>query len=421
MKAPTRQASVSLRMPLKRTDMRDYLKEDIITIPFYKHKFQIINTQKMILENTVFQQDQATDEEKNYLDKILKIKTKLLNSTYANIFNHADNASRAFHIMIDKNPPDSIFKFISKLLMPVSQLLRIIKVFELNLNQTEQNEFSADIVYNNDISSPKIICRICEKPVLEAKFEEHTKTCIEAYRSTHLVAQIDAEIKEISQSFMNMANVPWPAPISQMLDVLIPIHSVVLLNKLNDNFPTYDHFARMCSSLLSTFNSIENFVKNAALLELIGRAKTAIKKKAKNSLTSFLLLKLAHKTTVDPGAPLSPSNSFAGFLENNISNFKFIDFISLGSTARVFLCERKATGDKFAIKVVPKSYLQNGNNKYHILHEKDLLFRITSDRVAKVCMYYFFYYLFFLLFPRCLTKPTKKFRTKNSFKLQFLT
>ena len=396
MKTTQRQASVTLRMPLKKSGLRDYLKEDIVTIPFYKHKFQIINTQKMILENTNFPDDEVTEDNKSVLDEIFLIKSKLLDSTYANIFNHADNASRSFHILIEKNPPDSVFKYISKLLMPVSQLLRIIKVFEINLNQTEQNEFSADIIYNDDITSPKIICRICEKPVLEENFEEHTKTCIEAYRSTHLVAQIDAEIKEITQSFMNMANVPWPAPISQMLDVLIPIHSVVLLNKLNDNFPTYEHFARMCSSILSTFSSIENFVKNADLLKLIGRAKAAIKKKAKNSLTSFLLLKLAHKTTVDSGAPLSPSNSFAGFTENNISNFQFIDFISLGSTARVFLCKRKATGDKFAIKVVPKSYLQNGNNKYHILHEKDLLFRITSDRVAKVCMYFFnaFFFLF---------------------------
>lgn len=364
--------------------------KEIICYDFYLHKFNLMNTQRMIIETMEFPNDVEDENIKATIEKIKGIINKILDATYSNLFQRADEAINEFQVMMNEKHPNCICIHISRLLPPISHIIRILNSFELNMKQSTSNEFSAENVYMKDNGQPKIMCRICEKFVLEENFEEHTRQCIEAYQSTHIATAIDNEIKKLKQTFLNMINIKWPANCHKTLDIVIPIHIIVLLNKLDDSTQEYDQYSDMCSSLLSTFCSIENLVKDEQLLSNIVKAINVTKKKAKAQLTTYLLLKLAQKSTLDPGAPLSPSTSFTGCVENNISNFNFINFISLGSSARVFLCKRKATGDEFAIKVVPKSYLRKGNNKYHILHEKNLLFRITSDRVVNVCMYCFF-------------------------------
>ena len=388
MQRVTRQNSGKLS-PYKLYSNKQRYSKEIICFDYYEHKFILMNTQRMIIENIEFPKDSGNEKTTSQLERIKLFRDKIINSTYSTLFKRADEAINEFQVIMNEKPEDLVCALISRLLIPISHLIRILNSFELNMKQSTSNTFSAEKYYVQDKGLPKIKCRICEKFVLEENFEEHTRQCVEAYQSTHLVTAVDNEIKEVKQTFLNMINTKWPANHTKTLDITIPIHVIVLLNKLNDSTQEYDQYSNMCSSLLTTFCSIENLVKDEQLLVNIGKAINVTNKKAKAQLTTYLLLKLAQESTLDPGAPLSPSTSFSGCIENNISNFDFIDLISRGSSARVFLCKRKATGDEFAIKVVSKSYLQIGNNKYHIQHEKNLLFRITSTRVAKVCMYFF--------------------------------
>ena len=163
---------------------------------------------------------------------------------------------------------------------------------------------------------------------------------------------------------------------------------LVLIDKLLTPYEDYEEFYRTCSSILNTFARMAQFTP--AGTTFVNEAISITKKKVCTTYAIYQLKKTAQASTADPGAPLSPSSSFIGQLDLSISGFTFIKQISKGHFARVFLCQKNTTKDRFAIKVVPKSFLEEKENiKKHILHEKDFLFQISSPFVAKICMYFF--------------------------------
>ena len=67
-----------------------------------------------------------------------------------------------------------------------------------------------------------------------------------------------------------------------------------------------------------------------------------------------------------------------------LNHFKFISTIGKGSFAKVVLVERKTTKDLFAIKLIPKSYLQDIKKLEYICNERSILIDFQNPYIVKL-------------------------------------
>lgn len=74
--------------------------------------------------------------------------------------------------------------------------------------------------------------------------------------------------------------------------------------------------------------------------------------------------------------------------EITISDFEIIKPISRGSYGSVFLAQKKATKDVFAIKLLKKSEMRTKNQRDHVRSERNAL--ALADNPFVVKMYYSF-------------------------------
>ena len=67
-----------------------------------------------------------------------------------------------------------------------------------------------------------------------------------------------------------------------------------------------------------------------------------------------------------------------------LNHFKFISTIGKGAFAKVVLVERKSSKDLFAIKLIPKSYLQDIKKLEYILNERSVLIDFQNPYIVKL-------------------------------------
>ena len=67
-----------------------------------------------------------------------------------------------------------------------------------------------------------------------------------------------------------------------------------------------------------------------------------------------------------------------------IQDFKIIKIISRGAFGRVFLAQKKSTGDYFAIKVLRKREMMNRSQLDHVKAEQNILTLVNNPFVVKL-------------------------------------
>ena len=372
--------------------------DDIVSFTFYDRIFSQINSQKTIVESIEIDVNEGTDADKTACKEILEIKNDILSSTYRTLFKNARITSDKLRLLLQNKLSKTTERLILKLLKPTTHILGILDIIGNRVAKFYEEQ--SDIVQTKKtrvtqtsnaakVKEPLVICRICENAVFKSQFEEHIKKCYIAYKSTEPATAIDEQLKQLSKELKKDLEIKWPTTKNNILNIMIPLHMILLIDKLLAQYDDYEKFYQTCSSVLNTFARMVPFTKTGSTF--INKAISITKKKVCTTYAIYQLKKNAQTSTADPGAPLSPSNSFVGQLDLGISGFTFIKHVNDGHFARVFLCKKNITGDIFAIKVVPKIFLEEKKNiKKHILHEKDFLFQISSDFVAKICMYILF-------------------------------
>lgn len=372
------------------------VQDDVININFYQRIFELLNSQHLIIEAIECPSRDACGNDNSILEKVQKAIKELIDCDYAHLFKMTDSVIKILTQLLRSTDNDQISLYVARLLKPLSQIKRIQQIMEnrrlpngifLPPLKGKTSKFSNPVLPG---SQEEIICRICEKPVLKSLYNKHIDTCYKAYVATQTQNQIDLEIKNIIQDFKELCKIKWPVHQTEMLDVFVPMHMICLLKstlKATDNF---ENLFQTCLSVLTTLPVIFQYSLTFSdeFSDLINTSINILKSKVCASYKSFQLNKEAQELTLSPSQSLSPSTSFSGQFDISIASFTLLKQISRGAYARVYLCEKKTTKDKYAIKVISREKLHSTEIvKHHLLHEKDFLFQLRSNYIVKICMY----------------------------------
>jgi serine/threonine protein kinase len=130
---------------------------------------------------------------------------------------------------------------------------------------------------------------------------------------------------------------------------------------ISDSFPEL----RYCATVFATFG--EDFAQFVVPLSSL------IKEKMRASLALSEALLVLRR----------PRSDISARPQCSITDFTFLKRISRGAFGSVFLSAKKATGDIFAIKAVPRRHLSQKNQVQHLLAERDILLHFRSSYVVK--------------------------------------
>lgn len=192
------------------------------------------------------------------------------------------------------------------------------------------------VVFGSPSNSKKPLCRICECAISPEDFDVHTQNCLECHSMKLQWNEVNEMIKpEIEK---------------------LPVHEKEMLTTMfNDS---------SFSSSMSLFLS-KNFIKLVKkgdlkipdnLFELIKKRHKLMKEgiKKANIATSSIATNDAPNITEGYAMPPLPPP--------RLHDFKIIAPISKGAYGSVYICQRKQTGDVFALKVIPADDLSMKND-----------------------------------------------------------
>ncbi|OHT10683.1 hypothetical protein TRFO_04199 [Tritrichomonas foetus] len=243
----------------------------------------------------------------------------------------------------------------------------------------KQLPFSSD---NEDDDYMTIVCRICDKRVRADLIEQHTFSCMNAYRSETKVQSINNIILEIQKNFIkDYLSEEWPGPRQKSVSETIPLlHASILLNRAFEIDPFNVDSADELSVISETLQMFTNYnLPNEIICEIVQLKRKVIEKRCACNAIAHAS-EIMKQTRVDnTGEP-----DFA--IKTTISDFQFIKRISSGAFARVYLAKKKATGDIYAIKVQPKDDVIQKNQVKRVMAEKNILLKFNNPYIINFCM-----------------------------------
>ena len=223
-----------------------------------------------------------------------------------------------------------------------------------------------------------VVCRICDEKVPLDLIEEHMRSCVEANKNATLLVRIHEEMTSLMREVrMDSLNVKWPGmrrlaatcllPLTRMVYFLEKALSVdVQREDASDELQMIEKQIRNCKTGSIPHTALEYFNR----LEPLLRQKLTASKAIYNAET------ILRSTTVGGDRMVKTAS------QTNLSDFVFLKSISSGAYARVFLARKKKTGDVFAVKVIPKSSLQQKNQVKRVLAEKDILLKFSNPYIV---------------------------------------
>ncbi|EAY20143.1 AGC family protein kinase [Trichomonas vaginalis G3] len=368
------------------------VQDDVINFNFYTRIFELLNSQHLIISSIEPPKTNESTQDTGILKKVQQAINNLKKCDYAHLFKITDNVIKLLTQLLRSAENDQISLYVARLLKPLTQIKRIQQILEnrrlpngiflppLKGKASKKLEIAPGM-------QDEVICRICEKPVPKSHFVKHIETCYRAYQAQQSQVQIDGDMNKIIQEFKALAKIKWPVSQENILNVLVPLHMILLLKSALKTTDNFENQFQTCLSVLSTLPVVIQFTQsfNDSLNDLINRSIGILKSKVCVSYKSFQLNKEAQELTLSPSQSLSPSTSFSGQTDMSIASFTILKQISKGAYARVYLAEKNSTKDKYAIKVISKDKLHTTEIvKHHLLHEKDFLFQLRSNFIVKI-------------------------------------
>ena len=229
-----------------------------------------------------------------------------------------------------------------------------------------------------------VVCRICEKRVPLVLIEAHSRSCVLAYESSKTMVSIEDRMRKLQAlAKQTIMRTKWPGNENSAVSTILPVvHCVVLLDRAIAADPSNDSAADeldlICESLMPIALSL--FDQEAA--GILKKAANLVSEKLKTAAKLTHAMDVIHRTSLTPEGIGNLSVA-----QTTIADFQFINRISSGAYARVFLARKKTTGDIYAVKVLPKTEVRQKNEVRRVLVEKDILLKMSSPFMIKFCMF----------------------------------
>ena len=388
-------------------DYLDFMQIDENT---YSRTFLFLKAQRTIIQGISDQIHTINNTKKDdhiaINSKIEGLTQKLLESSFGEVFENAKDAIPIIRNIINREDDLNINekKISQKLLSSSIALSRVFSIIASSLPTCSKCENSKDAKdqknehnYVPDLNDVLVLCRICEEYVPLSQIEEHSKICVKAAESEVKIMSLDDRISKLQNSIKKIILKPnWPSKKKDCVELLLPMfHVVMLLDRTLKVQTSTLNDLQILSVIFKSINQIKVRVDNQNVESMLDKAINLIYQKLKVCSSTPGSDAFLQAMNISPNFGFDyifHYNNDSNFSENpqlhssridvTISDFDFIKLVSSGAYARVFLGQKKKTGDIYAIKVIPRSSLQQKNQMQRILTEKDILLQNENPYIV---------------------------------------
>jgi serine/threonine protein kinase len=311
---------------------------------------------------------------------LVDIVSRLSNCTYGTLLQTTTDILPALHIL-NHSPPNPEIHALSRRSKAISTAL-LKQLSLLQVGNPTQPAFTTSLSMPTfslpDDNGPgeSVICRICDEQVPLSSLEEHTQSCLTAYRSQGRLSAVSQSLNSLySRIQATPLNLAWPAAQYDATDVILPmLHLHLLLGHAICIEPELENGPSELSDICDQIASFPLSESNDYLSDI--RRLVSEKKRISYALRGA--------ATVLSQTRVSGNDNTK--VEVSIADFELVKRISAGAFARVFLARKKVTNDIYAMKVIPKSGLIRKNQLKRVLAERDILLRANNDFITR-CYY----------------------------------
>lgn len=363
-----------------------------------KGQRSMIDSKIPTIKETLYKEPEICDNpsEMSLIHSLEELVSKLQNATLGTLYPISNEVVQELHNnFLTKPLLPMVYKFVIRALKACLTITRNLSLILIDIQNISKilpppspinvNIGSAfkDTKNDEEEEDEYIVCRICDQKVKSSLFEEHTESCMMAYKNEAKLSSINSGLLEIQKIIINqLLNEPWPGVRETAIAVLLPtLHASILLNRAFEIDP---HSSDSSEELQCILISLDFFTHmtlpsetNLQIVQL--RAKVNEKRMASNAIreAEYILSKTRFK----------PDDQPILSYQTTIADFHLIKPISSGAFARVFLAKKKQTGDIYAIKVQPKDDVIQKNQVKRVMAEKDILLQFNNPYIINFCMY----------------------------------
>ncbi|OHT13083.1 hypothetical protein TRFO_03521 [Tritrichomonas foetus] len=255
-------------------------------------------------------------------------------------------------------------------------------------SDNNNNLYSDNSCQNSDKNNQKyndvIVCRICDENVPLELFEEHTKSCIEAYKTEEKIQNIQKEMNAAQNIICeNFLREGWPGEQNKALESILPMLRVsLLLERAHQIDPKNTDSIDELEYIVTALTHLNmKLISEKSSSEIVSKVKDIVQQKLKTTTI------IRHTSEVLQNTRVSGNAGTEKIAQIQISDFDFIKRISAGAFARVFLAKKKVSNDIYAIKVLPKDDVVQKNQVKRVVLEKDILLSFNNPYIINFCMF----------------------------------
>ena len=366
--------------------------------PFLNQQFLHLKSQSMVLNCL---RDRVGDSSPELSATIERI----LNSKYLELSDIAFQETETVRNMIRDNKADTkLLETLLSVLITISRVLtsvcfgtnwRLLKrndstvktmIGELaEVELPEEPEESVQLMQEIDTSEDNFICRICEEVVPLDLIETHSSWCIKAHKGQYHFFLCGERLKTVMSEIASMDGMcqKWPGLATTVVETVFPIMYYYSLLDIAQKVQIDDVEAqRQLEAIASRLSYFNVPVGAKEMMETFVLGKQLVAKKLEACKAISRAAKAISKTT------RRRRFSTIGGFRTLLADFEFIDKLSSGAFARVYLSRKRRTGDLFAIKVIKKSNISLKNQVRTVSTERDIMRRLHSPYIVNFCMFF---------------------------------
>lgn len=353
----------------------------------YKRGFLFLKAQNTVL-NSIQDMISAiiqncSENEKEILSTVQTCIKNLLNAHMKDVFVVSNEVIAKIRLLLESpHITHSAEKVCTMVMTSAFSFLRLSSLLISNPSQEattpdEIGESVADSLLSETVdNAPCVVCRICDELVPIDVIEEHTSSCLNAYLTEGHLTQANDAIKQnmdnIAKTYLDL---PWPGDPEEYIALVLPIlHLYFLLERaLNIQADLIDSL----DELQMIQNSMYSLPERIEFMDYTKESGSLVKEKIRHCIALQTAGAVLQQTRV------SGSSSSPYITSVSISDFNFLKRISSGAYARVFLSQKKKTGDLYAIKVLKRKEVEQKNQVKRVLAEKDILLQFSNPYIVK--------------------------------------
>lgn len=327
------------------------------------------------------------DDDSTILDYIVKCIRKILSSPYKNLIQSLRESLTKISNKIDKIENDQLKILVYRLIRKISAFNRYCLKMSIHTgvdgNNGIENEVDYGILPGTEIEwRCTKQCRICEQLVDVNNLSDHLKICYEAASKQQVLNRVDKEIRKLQKECGKNLEARWPGPKDSITRFELPLlHIIFQLDVLFNIDLSVEQLKEVTNAIIDNIVQISSLplVGNNNIIS--GICETAIDLVGQKKMQFLQVIEFTNRARF---TTLSATSSFSNApLASMISDFEFLNQISFGKFAKVYLARKRSTQDTYAIKAISKKTIMEKTLLRQTLFEKDVLRNVKSDYIIK--------------------------------------